>query len=116
MPSRKVLNKTLVSGSAVVAAVTGTGISCEHYTEVNIFFRCTSVSGTSPTIDFDIELSHDGTNWHKVADVTQITAAVNLAPVQLTNIGKWIRVTSSAPGGSSTPTLTMADIVATFKT
>jgi len=112
---RKSLTKTFVASGAKTGAVEGATITVEHYTEIALFFRCTAVSGTSPTMDFKVQMSPDGSNWHTVSSVTQITAAVTLAPVQLTNIGKYMRVYAAAPGGSSTPTVTMADIIGVLK-
>ena len=116
MSDRKSLNKTMLTGAAFTALQAGVDIACEHFTEVVIYIDVTTVTGTSPTLDIDIEVSHDGTTWHKHSDVTQITAAGVQNAVKLTNIGSHIRIYLPAPGGTDTPTFTLADVVGTFKT
>ncbi len=84
----------------------------DGFEESVILIDVTAVSGSSPTVDLDVEVSEDGTDWFKLQDVPQLTAVAKAPAVQVTNFGKYLRLNDPAiPGGSSTPTLTLTAIL-----
>lgn len=76
-----------------------------------IEIRVTAASGTSPTLDVDLEDTFDGTNWNKVTDINSaaITAAgvtvvrLNLADTPTTN-----RLRLNYTVGGTTPSFTFS--------
>lgn len=48
-------------------------VDCRGATEVTIYIKSEAVTGTSPTLDFDVQCSYqqDG-GYHKDSDITQI--------------------------------------------
>tara|TARA_Y100000310_G_scaffold345002_1_gene461091 strand:- start:6605 stop:6973 length:369 start_codon:yes stop_codon:yes gene_type:complete len=106
--------KTLYNAKVINAADDSSSeINVEGYLEATIYISVTAKSGTSPTLDLDVECSDDEDtgNWHKEGDITQINdpTVTFLAPVhKVTNMGKWLRLNSPAvPGGSSSPQMTV---------
>ena len=103
--------RTLYSAQTISASDTSSSsVECGRFEEATIYIKVTAKSGTSPTIDFDVQTSHDNDEWHKDSDVTQIndpTVAYYAPVVKLTGcIGKYIRLNPTV-GGSSTPTMTV---------
>jgi len=95
------------------------------YTEANVFLNVSAVSGTSPTLDPVVQVSDDdGTTWYTISrtwkqfdgvEKTQLTDGIGPASdglgqyvAQVSNIGRHVRVRFPAPGGSDTPTFTIA--------
>lgn len=76
-----------------------------------IEIQVTAASGTSPTLDVDLEDTFDGTNWNKVTDINSaaITAAgvtvvrLNLADTPTTN-----RLRLNYTVGGTTPSFTFS--------
>ena len=84
-------------------------IEVGSYTEAVITINVTAISGTSPTVDLDIEISDDnGTTWFKHEDITQLTAVGKTVHRVTAPFGSRLRLNDPAvPGGSSTPTITL---------
>lgn len=106
--------QTLWSAQALTgsAEINSNSVACGHYTEALLYIRVTAKGGTSPTVDIDVESSHDNSNWHKHTDVTQLndpTVTFYQAVTSLTNLGQYLRLTVPAGdvGGSATPTMTV---------
>ena len=98
------------------AEINSNSIECGHYTEGVVYIRATAKGGTSPTVDIDVESSHDNSNWHKHTDITQIsdpTVIYYQTVTTLSNLGRYIRLTVPAGGvgGSATPTITVTAVV-----
>jgi hypothetical protein len=62
-------------------------------------------TGTSPTLDFTLQSSLDGTNWHDVIAMTQFTAAGNDRVEVATAAEPQWRVSKNI-GGTNTPSFT----------
>ena len=112
MPVRSTSRQTLYSQQVInTANENSASINYANYTEPVVYIRVTAKAGTSPTLDLDVEMSDDNTNWHKKSDVTQIsdpTVTFRADVVSVTNLGQYIRLNNpTAPGGSSTPTMTV---------
>jgi len=113
LPPRDGTVRVMLASTAITVAGNGDPIDCEDYTEAVIYVVVTAKSGTSPTLDANIETSHNETDWHHIADIPQVndptipaSGRYVHAVYQLTNFGPFIRFQYPAPGGSSTPSLT----------
>lgn len=76
-----------------------------------IEIRVTAASGTSPTLDVDLEDTFDGTNWNKVTDVNSaaITAAgVTIVRLNLKNTPTTNRLRLNYTIGGTTPSFTFS--------
>ena len=107
------VTRTLYSAQVISATDTSSAsVESGRFTEATIYIKVTAKAGTSPTIDFDVQTSHDNSEWHKDSDVTQISdptvSTAYLAPaVKVTScIGKYIRLNPTV-GGSSSPSMTV---------
>ena len=93
------------------AAETSTGQTAGFETQggnVNILADVTAASGTSPTLDFTTEWSHNGTDWFSAdpADAfTQITAATKQVKT-FTTLAPQFRVVFTIAG--TTPSFTFS--------
>lgn len=95
------------------AARTTTGnspaIACEKGLQLNVLVEVTASSGTTPTLDFTVEWSMDGTNFAsgQAADsFTQITAATVRAVKQFAVKAPFFRLVWTV--GGTTPSFTFA--------
>ena len=80
----------------------------DGFEEAVILINVTAVTGTSPTVDLDVEVSENGDDWFKRQDVSQITTAGKLDAVPVTNFGKYLRLNNPAAlGGTDTPQFTL---------
>ena len=117
MPNHSASRQTLYSQKVIdAAAENSASVDCSNYIEGIIFIRVTAKSGTdTPTLDLDVEMSDDNTNWHKHSDVTQIsdpTVPFKAGVVSVTNLGKYLRLNNPViPGGTSPSFTTDAFIV-----
>ena len=117
---RSAANRSLLASVLVSAAdQAGDGVPCDNYSEMVVYMSVTAKAGTSPTVDFDIQTSHDNSAWHKHTSMTQlndptVTTTYRAPAETLSNLGKFVRIISTAVGGSSTPSLT-CEAEATFK-
>lgn len=71
----------------------------------------TAASGTSPTLDLDLEDSFDGTTWHKVVDVNaaNITAVGNtIKRINLRDTPTTNRLRLNYTIGGTTPSFTFS--------
>ena len=105
------VSRTLYSDQVISATGTASSsVECGRFTEASIYIKVTAKAGTSPTIDFDVETSHDNGEWHKDSDVTQISDPTTdyYAPVvKIANsLGKYIRLNPTV-GGSGSPSMTV---------
>ena len=94
-------------------------IDVSEYRECMVVVRLAAVTGTSPTLDIDVEFSDDNSNWHKDSDITQITdsEASTARPVHKVTspLGKFMRLVPTI-GGSDTPTFNDVNAHAILKT
>lgn len=116
MPLRNTSNVMTLHNANVFnsADEAGQSFDVSNYTEVVIYAKTTAKAGTTPGLTLDVEVSQDNSEWHKH---TQLLVFANDAipsgglfhdAVQVSNIGKWLRVNNpAAPTGSATPTVTM---------
>ena len=111
MPVRNTRVFTLLNAKVITGAQDGDSVDVSGYLEFILLIRVSSTGGTSPTLDLDIEVSDDNTTFHKEGDITQITANGNEDATKHTNLGKYVRLSNSALGGSSTPTFTVTAIL-----
>ena len=107
------VTRTLYSAQVISASDTASSsVECGRFEEATIYIKVTAKAGTSPTIDFDVQTSHDNSEWHHDSDVTQIndptvTSGYYAPAVKLSNsIGKYIRLNPTV-GGSSSPSMTV---------
>jgi len=105
------VSRTLYSAQVISASDTASASTeCGRFSEATIYIKVTAKAGTSPTIDFDVQTSHDNSEWHKDSDVTQIndpTVTYYAPAVKISNcIGKYIRLNPTV-GGSSSPSMTI---------
>tara|TARA_B100000029_G_scaffold20789_3_gene21042 strand:- start:6817 stop:7173 length:357 start_codon:yes stop_codon:yes gene_type:complete len=103
--------RTLYSAQVISASGTASAsIESGRFNEATIYIKVTDKSGTSPTIDFDVETSPDNSDWHKDSDVTQIndpTTTYYAPVVKVTEcMGKYIRLNPTV-GGSGSPSMTV---------
>ncbi len=86
------------------------------YNEATFYIRiANSPTGTSPTLDFDVETSPDDSNWFKDSDIPQITASGNAPIHKVTgNLGRFIRLVPTV-GGTSTPQFTGVNVDVVLK-
>lgn len=100
MADRRTKTITLASASARTAAGESAAFDIERFAEALIFIDVTAVSGSSPTLDFDVECGPADDEMAFIhTEPAQITAA-GKTPVKLTNLGKWLRLSWDI-GGSS---------------
>lgn len=107
------VTRTLYSAQVISASNTASSsVECGRFEEATIYIKVTAKAGTSPTIDFDVQTSHDNSEWHKHVDVSTISDPTVTTPyyvdaVKLSNsIGKYIRLNPTV-GGSSSPSMTV---------
>ena len=105
------VSRTLYSAQVISASDTASSsVECGRFSEATIYIKVTAKAGTSPTIDFDVQTSHDNSEWHKDSDVTQIsdpTVAYYAPVVKIANsMGKYIRLNPTV-GGSGSPSMTV---------
>lgn len=98
------------------AARTATGqsaaVSVATATEGLAFFNVTAASGTTPTLDVKVQLSHDGTTWHDEGTAfTQATAATTPAVKKLTNFGAYLRYVWTIAGTTPSFTFTIHTVL-----
>ncbi len=75
-------------------------------------FELTASGGTSPTLDATVETSWDGTTWHTVASMTQLTGAgTKKQMVDFNHCGPYLRATAT-PGGTAVPSYSGKVLVA----
>lgn len=104
---------TLIDDETVTATANGSTFSVDGTdTKPVIHVVVGTVTGTSPTLDIDIEVSADGTNWLLLDEPAQLTTTndTETIPFKLieagTNGGQlmpYIRATKTI-GGTDTPT------------
>lgn len=117
MPRQSVVETLLASGAITGVISSPVSITVAAFSEAVVYIKVTAKSGTTPSIAFDIETSHDESDWHKHTDVTTITDPTVTTShyadaVQLTNLGQFIRINNpDGVGGSSTPSLTCEAII-----
>jgi hypothetical protein len=101
-----------LSGSS---AITTASVNVLQFTEASIYIKTTAKSGTTPEINWDVETSWDGTDWHKHTDITQIldpTVTHYADVVTISNIAKFLRLKAPVGvEGTGTPTLTQQIVV-----
>jgi len=69
-------------------------------------FELTAAGGTSPTLDAEVQTSWDGTTWHTVASMTQLTGAGTQKEIKtIATLGPQVRSVVT-PGGTANPDVT----------
>lgn len=127
MSTRATEKKALLSSTAIVAATTTTSQYTGDFAEALLLISVSEVSGTSPTLKPVVQVSDDADTptWYAVAGgstwveadastVTEFTGSTGDGEgtgeylCAVTNIGRNVRVKFPTPGGSETPTWTLA--------
>tara|TARA_R110002012_G_scaffold2391_10_gene11645 strand:+ start:1328 stop:1684 length:357 start_codon:yes stop_codon:yes gene_type:complete len=107
--------RTLYSAQVISASDTSSAsVECGRFSEATIYIKVTAKAGTSPTLDFDVQTSHDNSDWHRDSAVTQIsnpTTTYYAPAIKIANsMGKYIRLNPTV-GGSSSPSMTVTATV-----
>ena len=113
---RTIKKRTVVPSRThdATGAFTGSSFDFHFFVSIEFMFIITEILGTNPTIDFDLEVSPDNSNWVKQADVTQITANGNYRHILILTGSINYRVTAPAMGGTSSPSATI-EVIAVGK-
>lgn len=80
--------QTLDSFTSKTSTFAGNSFNVEKFSKVSIFVTITSVSGTSPTLNVKVQISHDGSNWY---DANYINSSTQIAFTQFTAVGQQVR-------------------------
>ena len=106
MPDRRTKILTIHPSGAETADGQGSAFHVGRFTEALLFLDVTAASGTSPTLDFDVESgSADDALGYIHTEPAQITAAGKTL-VKLTNIAPWLRLAWQIGGSSPSFTFT----------
>ena len=110
-----------LESSARTASENSSGLRVDGMSQVSIMMSSTAVTGTSPTVDCEPEISNDNSTWFPMnvypsasdpaAMTMQLTAAGQIS-MSLPLCAKYLRVKTTI-GGSSTPGHTFS-VVANF--
>jgi len=110
-----------LESSARTASENSDGLRVDGYSQVTIMMSSTAVTGSSPTVDAEPEVSNDNSTWFPMnvypsasdpaAMTMQLTAAGQIS-MSLPLCAKYLRVKTTI-GGSSTPGHTFS-VVANF--
>jgi len=104
MPDRRTKTITLTSSSARTADGESAAYDVERFTEALLFIDTTAVSGSAPTLDFDLESGPaDDETGFLHTEPAQITGTGKTL-VKLTNLGKWLKLSWDIAG--TTPSFT----------
>src|SRR5882672_10896376 len=91
------------------ASRTESGVSgsenVSKFTEINLLWDVTALSGSGVTSSAEIETSADGTNWFPQTGVGNFAAVLKFKTV-LTQFGSFIRINFTIPG--TTPSITFS--------
>jgi len=90
---------TMLALAARSASGVSNGFNVGEFTEALVMVDVTAVSGTAPTLDIKVQISHNNTDWWDHTTFTQIVA-VGKAYKSLTAFGKYMRL-SYTIGGTS---------------
>ena len=104
MADRRTKIIALASSSARTAAGESAAFDIERFSEALLFIDTTAVSGSSPTLDFDVECGPADDEMAFIhTEPSQITGTGKTL-VNLTNLGKWLRLSWDI--GGSGPSFT----------
>lgn len=112
---------TFLASEARTASENSEGLRVDGYSQVTIMMSSTAVTGTSPTVDAEPEVSNDNSTWFPMnvypsasdpAAMTMQLAATGEISMSLPLCAKYLRVKTTI-GGSSTPGHTFS-VVANF--
>ncbi len=100
MADRRTKTITLASPSARTAGGESTAFDVGRFTEALLYIDTAAASGSSPTLDFDVECGPADDEMGFIhTEPAQITAAGKTL-VKLTNLGEWLRLSWDIAGGS----------------
>ena len=100
---------TLLSSAARTASGTSDQYHAPGVTALVIEINVTAASGTTPTLDVDLEDSFDGTTWNKVSDVNAAnitTTGVTIKRLNLVDTPSTGRLRVGYTVGGTTPSFT----------
>ena len=112
---------TYLASSARTASENSDGLRVDGYSQVTIMMSSTAVTGSSPTVTAEPEVSNDNSTWFPLniypaisdpAAMTMQLAATGQISMSLPLCAKYLRVKTTI-GGSSTPGHTFS-VVANF--
>ena len=103
-----IVQEMLASGARNTSGVTS-GFNFEDGMELIVFAEVTAASGTTPTLDLAIQVSHDNTNWSALSSFTQITGTGNSINAA-TNYGKYVRISYTIAGASASFTFKLTAV------
>ena len=112
---------TFLESEARTASENSSGLRVDGYSQVTIMMSSTAVTGTSPTVDAEPEVSNDNSTWFPMnvypsasdpAAMTMQLAATGEISMTFPLCAKYLRVKTTI-GGSSTPGHTFS-VVANF--
>lgn len=97
----------LLASAARTSDGQSAAVACDWAHELLVMVDVTAVSGTSPTLDVDIEVSPDGgTTWFVAASFTQWNNTTGKKLLALTTCGSLFRVAYKL--GGTSPSFTFA--------
>lgn len=83
------------------------GVDAHEQTFLGVF-ELTATGGTSPTVDATLQTSFDGTTWHTIASMTQLSGAGTQTEIKpISYLGPYNRAVVT-PGGTAAPSVSGA--------
>ena len=95
---------TLAPSAARTGAFTGSAFNCHEYNQAVLTLDVTAASGTTPTLDVNVQDSADGSSWATVGSFAQKTGVASERKV-FSGLREFIRAQHGVPGGT-TPSFT----------
>lgn len=83
----------------------GDGVSAQEQTFL-VVFELTAADGSSPTVDAELQTSWDGSTWHTLSQMTQLSGAGTKKEIKtVAYVGRYVRAVVT-PGGTTAPDVT----------
>jgi hypothetical protein len=83
----------------------GDGVSAQEQTFL-VVFELVAANGSSPTLDAELQTSWDGSTWHTLSSMTQLSGAGEKKEVKtVAYVGRYVRAVVT-PGGTTEPDVT----------
>lgn len=107
MAEKYTINHVAHASGAETVTGQSAAIDVATFDEGVAFLAVTAASGTAPTLDVKVQMSHDGTTWHDEGTAfAQVMVAATPAVKKLTLIGRSMRYFWTI--GGTTPSFTFS--------